>query len=113
MKREYINKPLSIDGRMIPYRIFNDTVYFEEKGYTEEEIEKLYEEKYVMCQMLNQVIALKQSCVLLRHTSHSCGSLSEDLFQLKLRLIKELKEKFNFEFDEDMMENDTIDYLSL
>jgi len=112
MKREYINKMLSIDGRMIPYRIFVAEVYLEEKGYTEEEIENLYEEKYDMCQMLNQIIALKQSCVLLRHTSHSCGSLSEDLFQLKLRLIKEIKEKYDFEFDEDLMENDVADYLS-
>ena len=93
MKRDYIKKYLSIDGRMIPYRIFTVEVYFEEKGLSKEEIEKLYDEKYDMCQILNQVIALKQSCVLLRHTSHSCGSLSEDLFQLKLRLIKELKEK--------------------
>jgi len=111
MKRKYINKPLSIDGRMIPYRIFVVEVYLEEKGYTEEEIEKLYEENYDMCEMLNQIIALKQSCILLRHTSHSCGSLAVDLFRLKEKLIAELKEKYNFEFDEDLMESDVpLDY---
>jgi len=112
MKRDYIRRRLDIDGRMIPYRIFTATVYFEEKGYIEEEIEKLYEEKYELCQTLNQVIALKQACVLLRHTSYSCGSLSDDLFQLKLRLIKELKNKYDFEFDEEFVENDGTDYLS-
>lgn len=112
MKRDYIRKHLDIDGRMIPYRIFTALIYLKEKGYSEEQIEKLHEENYEICQIINQVIALKQACVLLRHTSHSCQSLSDDLFQLKLRLIKELKEKYNFIFDEDMMENDGTNYLS-
>jgi hypothetical protein len=111
MKRDYIREFVDIDGRMIPYRIFTATVYLEEKGYLEEEIEKMFEEQYEMCQTLNQIIALKQSCYLLRHTSYSCNSLSENLFSLKLRLIKELKDKYNFEFNEDLMENDGTDYL--
>lgn len=111
MKRDYIKERLSIDGRTIPYRIFNANVYLEEKGYSEEKREKMFEESYNLCQTLNQIIALKQACFLLRHTAYSCGSLAEDLYELKNRLITELQDEYNFEFDEDLMDNDGIDYL--
>ena len=49
------------------------------------------EDKYEIYQRINQIIALKQSWYLLRRVGCSCGSLSDDLYQLKMRLIHELK----------------------
>jgi hypothetical protein len=106
MLRDFIGDRISIDGRMIEYRLVTATNYLEAKGWTEEQINNLYEEKYEVVQTLNQIMALKQSCYLLRRTSYSCGSLSESLFQLKLRLIKELKDIYDFEFDDEFVERD-------
>ncbi|WP_206459386.1 hypothetical protein [Anaerovorax sp. IOR16] len=106
MLRDFIGDNISIDGRMIEYRIVTVYDYLEAKNYTNEQIEEFCNNYYEIYQRINQILALKQSCYLLRRTSHSCGSLSDDLFQLKLRLIKELKERYNFEFDDDFVERD-------
>jgi len=103
--RDFIGGDLCIDGRQIPFRVFTYACYFEAKGYSEKQIEKITEEKGEMITVLNQVIALKQSCFLLRCVRYSCGTLSDDLYALKNRLINELKEKYNFDFDEDMVDN--------
>lgn len=106
-KREYISESnLHIDGRNIPYQLFTAGCYLAEKnGFTEKELDKFMEENYALYQRINQVIALKQVCILFRHTNYSCGSLSDDLFSLKNELIAEIKEKYGYDFDEQFMEN--------
>lgn len=104
--REYIGDGIRIDGRMIPYRIVTACDYLEIIGMTEEEIEDFAEKKYETYKLINQIIAIKQSCFLLRHTNYSCGSLSDHLIDLRDRLIVELKDKYNFDFDNDLMESD-------
>jgi len=101
--RDYIGGRISIDGRMIEYRLITASDYFIAKEYSEEEIEE-FDESGVKT-LVNQIMALKQSCFLMRRVSYSCGSLSEDLYDLKLRLIFELREKYAFEFDDDFVEN--------
>lgn len=106
--REYKGEHnLHIDGRYIPYQIVTATDYLfaKNENWDFEDIEQFSEENYEIYERLNQIIALKQSCVLLRHTSYSCGVLSESLYRLKLELIKELKENYSYEFDEDLMES--------
>lgn len=106
MLRDFIGDKIDIDGRMIEYRLVTVSDYLEAKGMSEEEIEKFSDDRCEAYQMINQIMALKQSCYLLRRTSHSCGSLSDDLYSLKLRLIQELKDIHNFEFDDDFVEKD-------
>lgn len=103
MTRDYIGEHhLNVDGRAIWYRLVNANDYFEAKGYSESQIDEFFENK--IGTIVNQIMALKQSCVLLRHTSHSCGSLSDDLYRLKNQLINELREKHSFDFDDEFVE---------
>ena len=103
--RNYIKREISIDGRKIPYPIFTAIEYLSEHDGIDEEDENWYEDNYGKIQLINQIIAIKQSCYLLRRTSYSCGSLAHDLLQLKKRLMKELKDKYNYEFDDEWMES--------
>lgn len=104
-ERKYINNSLYIDGRNIPYTIFTAAGYLiYHDGLSEDEMYDFMEEKYEIYQRINQIIALKQSCYLLRHVGYSCESLSDDLYQLKLRLIHELKDTYYYEFDDEWME---------
>jgi len=98
---------LRIDGRNIPYQIFTAAhyLYAKNEDWSEEDIEKFQEENNGIYERITQIIALKQSCVLLRNTSHSCQSLSDRLFDLKLELIRELSDKYNYDFDEELFEN--------
>lgn len=100
--REYIGDYISIDGRMIWYKLVNATEYFLVKGYSDEEIKGFFDKG--IGEIVNQIMAIKQSCYLLRRTSHSCQSLSGDLYSLKNRLIHELREKYSFEFDDQFVE---------
>lgn len=103
--REYIPKRISIDGRNIKYRLVTALNYFKAKyGWDDEQIEKYQEENYQIYLLVNQIMALKQSCYLLRRVSYSCGSLSDNLYDLKMRLILELKEEYQFDFDDDFVE---------
>ena len=105
MTRKYIpNQNLCIDGRNIPYPVFTASGYLTEHDGIEN-IEEFCDSHEESVELLNQIIALKQSCFLLLHTSHSCGSLSDSLYDLKLRLIQELQEKCNYSFDDDWMES--------
>lgn len=104
--RDFIGDQLSIDGRMIQYRLVTVSDYLEAKGWTDEKIEEFADKKNEVFTLINQVMALKQSCFLLRRTGYSCGSLSDDLYQLKLRLIHELKSEHDFEFDDEFVERD-------
>lgn len=101
--REYINRPVSIDGRNIPYPVSTAYEYFELHDRVDD-VNVFADNNPEICILVNQIIALKQSCFLLLHTTHSCQSLSDDLYQLKLRLIQELKEQYNYEFDDVWME---------
>lgn len=104
--REYIPKRISIDGRNIEYRLVTASDYLEAKNeWSEEQIEEFCENNEEAYQLINQIMALKQSCYLMRRVSHSCGSLSDDLYTLKVRLIHKLREKYQFEFDDDFVEN--------
>ena len=104
--REYIPGRISIDGRMIEYRLVTANDYLEAKNkWSDEQIEEFCDKNQETYTLINQIMALKQSCYLMRRVSHSCGSLSDDLYDLKLRLIHELKEKHQFEFDDDFVEN--------
>ena len=105
MTRKYIpNQNLCIDGRNIPYPVFTACGYLTEHDHIED-VGEFCDSHEELVELLNQIIALKQSCFLLLHTSHSCGSLSDSLYDLKLRLIQELQEKCNYSFDDDWMES--------
>lgn len=104
MLRDFIGDKIKIDGRMIGYRIFTAAGYLELKGLNREEIDNFTDNNYEIYQLITQIIALKHSCWLLKRTSHSCESLSDGLYTLKLRLIKELKQKYNYDFDDELME---------
>jgi hypothetical protein len=101
--REYIKNRISIDGRNIEYRLVTANDYLKAKEYSEEDIEKFIESGVYT--LVNQVMALKQSCYLMRRVSYSCGSLAENLYDLKLRLINELVDEFKFDFDDEFVEN--------
>lgn len=104
--RKYIPGLIKIDGRNIEYTIVTASDYLIAKnGWTQEQVDTFSDENYEAYNIINQIMALKQSCYLLRRVSHSCGSLSESLYDLKLRLIDELKEEHNIEFDDDFVEN--------
>lgn len=101
--RAYIGDGIQIDGRMIGYRLVTARDYLNAKGMTEEEVEDFAENKYSLYQTISQIMAIKQSCWLLRRTSYSCQSLSDSLYSLKNRLIREL-EANGFEFDDEFVE---------
>lgn len=103
--RDYIpNRNFCIDGRNIPYPVFTSCDYFALHDGVED-IERFTDSHSELNELVSQIMALKQSCYLLRHTSHNCGSLNEGLYHLKLRLIAEAKEKFNYSFDDEWMES--------
>lgn len=104
--RNFIGDSICIDGRMIKYRLVTACDYLQAKGWSEDEINEFANNKYEVYQLINQVMALKQSCFLLRRTKYSCGSLSENLYSLKIRLIYELRDKYQFEFDDEFVERD-------
>jgi hypothetical protein len=101
--RQFIPGGISIDGRMIEYRLVTAKDYLEAKEFSDECVEELIERGVYT--IINQIMGLKQSCFLLRRVSHSCGSLAVDLRELKVKLITELSEKYDFEFDDEFVEN--------
>ena len=103
--RSFIGDSISIDGRMIGYRIETASDYLEVLGFSEDEIETFSEENPDIYTLINQVIGLSHSHWLLRRTSHSCGSLSDNIYSLKLRLINELQSNYNYIFDFDLFES--------
>lgn len=104
--RQFIGDGIQIDGRMIGYRLWNANQYLAMKhGMSEEEVEKFVDKNYDIYQQICQIMALKQSCYLLRRVSYSCQSLSDGLYSLKMKLIHELRDKHNFEFDDDFVES--------
>lgn len=104
--REFIGDTLNIDGRMICYRLVTVGDYLKAKGMSEEQIETFAEERNGVYTLINQIMALKQACFLFRRVSYSCGSLSDDLYGLKMRLVRELRDKHDFDFDDEFVERD-------
>jgi hypothetical protein len=104
--RDFIGDNINIDGRMIQYRLVTVHDYLLAKGYTQEQIDEFQTKQWDLYRAINQIMAIKQSCFLLRRTSHSCQSLTDNLYSLKVRLIREIKEKYNFDFDDDFVERD-------
>lgn len=96
--REYVKGDVSIDGRNIPIRLVTARDYFEAKEFSDEDVDRFVETG--VFHMVNEIMGLKQACFLMRRVSHSCGSLGEDLYSLKGRLISYLKEKHDFDFDD-------------
>ncbi len=106
MTRKFIGDFIEIDGRMICYQLFTGHQYLMEKnGWTEEQVSEYIEENHKVYLLINQIMALKQSCFLLRRVSHSCGSLADHLYELKVRLIHELRDVHSVEFDDEFVEN--------
>lgn len=101
--REFIGEGIHIDGRMIPYRLVTACDYFKAKEYSEEQIEKFFDNE--VGELVTQIMGLKQSCYLMRRVSYSCQSLSDNLYRLKNRLIHELRDKHKFDFDDDFVEH--------
>lgn len=100
------NKRLSIDGRMIPYPLVTAGDYLEAKyGMTVEEVDNFMDNHYEQYTMLNTIIAMKQSCFLLRSTSYSCQSLSDNLYEHKNDMVVKYNERYDEPFDEDFYEN--------
>lgn len=103
--REYINEPVKIDGRKIPYPVYTAVDYLRYHDEIEEDaLEEYCENNAGICKMINQIMAIKQSCFLLRDTTHSCQSLSDDLYDLKLLLMVKLEEKYDYIFDDEWVE---------
>ncbi len=106
--RPYIgNKDLSIDGRMIPYPLVTAMDYLEAKHgeMTEEERNTLVDRHHEQIVMLNIIIAMKQSCFLLRNTMYSCGSLPDDLDAHKNNMVAKYNETYYEPFDEDFYDD--------
>lgn len=105
--RPYIdNKKLSIDGRMIPYPLVTAGDYLEVlHNMTQDEVDKFVDEHYEQYTMLNTIIAMKQSCFLLRNVSYSCQSLSDNLYEHKNEMVAKYNETYDVPFDEDFYEN--------
>lgn len=105
--RPYIdNKKLSIDGRMITYPLVTAGDYLEARhNMTQDEVDKFMDEHYEQYTMLNTIIAMKQSCFLLRNVSYSCGSLSDNLYAHKNEMVAKYNETYDAPFDEDFYEN--------
>ena len=81
---------MKINGKEIPfypvvnahdYLMTHDKMSQEEADAFKDQYDELYE-------MLNQIIALKHSCYLLRQCTHSCQSMSDDLYKLKKKLVR-------------------------
>lgn len=101
--RAYIDRKFTIDGRNIPYPVFHSAEYFELHDQIGD-VDCFMEQHVEINMLVTQILALKQACFLLRNTSHSCQSLSDGLYMLKLRLITELEEKYSYKFDDEWME---------
>jgi len=97
--RNYIDAPVHIDGRNIPYPVCTAGDYLKYHDHVED-LDDMFDNHYEICEYITQILGLKQSCFLLRHTTHCCQSVSDSMLRLKERLIKELSDKHNYVFDE-------------
>ena len=101
--REYIDLDIRIDGRTIPYPVLTSCEYFASHDNIDD-VDGFIDTNQEIDELVTQILALKQSCFLLRHTTYSCQSLSDGLYDLKMKLIKKLAEKYQYMFDDEWME---------
>ena len=100
-----MNKMFEINGQNVPYSVTNACDYYKEiEHLTPEMIDHMKDYEFERTTLINQIIGLKVSCFLLRHTTHICESVPDDLGALKNDLIKQLKEKYDYDFKEADME---------
>ena len=96
---------LNIDGTQIAYGIRSAADYYQQiEGYSPSQVDNMIDNHYEEYQLVGQIIGLKISCFLLRHTTHVCESLADSLIALKKELIKQLYEKYHYIFKEAEME---------
>ena len=103
--RDYIGGELRIDGRQIVYQLISAWDYLQAKGMTEKEVEQFQNDHYPAYALITQIMGLKHACFLLWRTTHSCQSLTDNLYKLKMRLIRELRDEHNYEFDDKFVED--------
>ena len=94
--REYIDLDIRIDGRTIPYPVFTSCEYFASHDNIDD-VDGFIDTNPEIDELVTQILALKQSCFLLRHTTYG-------LYDLKMKLIKKLAEKYQYMFDDEWME---------
>lgn len=106
--RDYVpNYNLKIDGRNIPYKIVTARDYLIAENIIDdsyESFEDYVEKNYDIYQKISQIIGLKNSIYLLRRTSHSCGSLTDNLYYLECRLFAELQNEYGFIVNDALLE---------
>lgn len=106
--RDYIpNHFLKIDGRNIPYKIVTAHDYLLKVGIineSEESFENFVENNYEIYQRISQIIGLKNSIYLLKRTSYSCQSITDSLKSLEGELWIDLKDNYNFEINDEILE---------
>lgn len=107
--RPYIgSEKLDIDGRMIPYPLVNARDYIMAKNpdMTDEEYKEYANKHHEQVRMLDVIIAIKQSYILLRHTSYSCDSLPDSLYRHKEEMVMKYNELYpDNPFDESFYDN--------
>jgi hypothetical protein len=107
--RPYIgHENLSIDGRMIPYPLVTAGEYLKAKheDMTDQDLDEFIDNRLEQYSMLNTIIAMKQSCFLLRHTRYSCDSLADHLYDHKNDMVSKYNETYPDEpFDEGFYDN--------
>lgn len=69
-------------------------------GLSQEEIDNVIDGMPELYQKLTQVLAVKHSISLLRRTGGLCQSLTDSLIILGIELERELKAKYNYDFDD-------------
>ena len=106
--RDYIpNYSLKIDGRNIPYTIVTARDYLLRVGLideSEDSFEDFVEKNYEVYQRISQIIGLKNSIFLLSRTTHSCQSITDNLKILESELWVDLKDNYNFEVLDEVLE---------
>ena len=100
-----MEKMFTIDDKNVPYLVANAGDYYRKiEGYTPDMVDYMMDFCWKQTSLINQIIGLKISCYLLRHTTGMCESVPDCLRALKDDLIKQLKKKYDYDFKEAEME---------
>lgn len=94
-----------------PYKIDFADGYFERKGMTQNEIDEFCENdnNYEIWKKINQVISILIARFLFSHTRGGyAGEMMDYLIDLVDEIIKETKEKYNYEIDLEMIRNSYV-----
>lgn len=107
--REYIKKPIHIDGRNIPIGVVTAIDYMILTNLVEDDeqvIEDYCENNLEITELISEILALKTSHYLLRRVSYSCGSLSDAIYKMMNEKCIKLNELYKIEFDFDIIYRD-------